>query len=406
MSFFNKLKARNELNPNISTNLDHNTHTNDTIPTTINNTNTVFQLAGGDKFNNTLENYKPNDATNNNILNISTPIITNNNNNVDKNTNPNIQQAEILQDNINKFKKYIEFINNDQHYFINYNTSYEKAKLILDLQNKYSFQELKNNIKLQLSKYKQSKVYSFKTEPENIVVYDTKKNTIVARISIPICIDMKLLHDIELKKLNNIYTKTQLAYNLLLVNDNVTDNKLNEFKKLRNKCEMQINNYYIIQYLLNKMRNNNMNNPLYTTHTVDDVYNVNKDTVQTLLILKSKRLNNDIISKLISDEADILNEYIKIKEQLHNKSKTEDNTELKSNIKRYLAMKQDIDNKIKKINTIKSKETHTTIYLNKSDLQTLNFKPFNTYANSILTSQSDNETNSNTNLFNVARYNN
>lgn len=405
MSFFNKLKARNELNPNISTNLDHNTHTNDTIPTTINNTNTVFQLAGGDELNNSLENYKPKNDMNN-ILNISTPIITNNNNNVDKNTNPNIQQAEILQDNINKFKKYIEFINNDQHYFINYNTSYEKAKLILDLQNKYSFQELKNNIKLQLSKYKQSKVYSFKTEPENIVVYDTKKNTIVARISIPICIDMKLLHDIELKKLNNIYTKTQLAYNLLLVNDNVTDNKLNEFKKLRNKCEMQINNYYIIQYLLNKMRNNNMNNPLYTTHTVDDVYNVNKDTVQTLLILKSKRLNNDIISKLISDEADILNEYIKIKEQLHNKSKTEDNTELKSNIKRYLAMKQDIDNKIKKINTIKSKETHTTIYLNKSDLQTLNFKPFNTYANSILTSQSDNETNSNTNLFNVARYNN
>jgi ribosomal protein S17E len=119
-------------------------------------------------------------------------------------------------------------------------------------------------------------------------------------------------------------------------------------KKLRNKCEIQINNYYIIQYLLNKMRNNNMNNPQYITHTVDDVYNVNKDTVQTLLILKSKRLNNDIITKLISDESDILNEYIKIKEQLRNKSNTEDNTELKSNIKRYLAMKQDIDNKIKK----------------------------------------------------------
>lgn len=403
MSFFNKLKARNELNPNVQPNKNIQTYGN--IPTTINDTSTVFQQLGGDELNNSLENYKPKNDMNN-ILNISTPIITNNTNNVNNNTNPNVQQAEILQENINKFKKYIEFINNDQHYFINYNTSYEKAKLILDLQNKYSFQELKNNIKLQLSKYKQSKVYSFKTEPENIVVYDTKKNTIVARISIPICIDMELLHDIELKKLNNIYTKTQLAYNLLLANDNVLDNKLNEFKKLRNKCEIQINNYYIIQYLLNKMRNNNMNNPLYITHTVDDVYNVNKDTVQTLLILKSKRLNNDIITKLISDEADILNEYIKIKEQLHNKSKTEDDTELKSNIKRYLAMKQDIDTKIKKINTIKSKETHTTIYLNKSDLQTLNFKPFNTYANSILTSQSDNETNSNTNLFNVARYNN
>jgi hypothetical protein len=396
MSFFNKLKARNELNNNILSS---------TNPPTTNDTNTIFQKAGSNELNNSLENNKPiNDM--NNILNISAPIISNNNNNVPNNTNPNIQQAEILQENINKFKKYIEFINNDQHYFINYNTSYEKAKLILDLQNKYSFQELKNNIKLQLSKYKQSKVYSFKTEPENIVVYDTKKNTIVARISIPICIDMELLHDIEFKKLNNIYTKTQLAYNLLLASDYVLDNKLNEFKKLRNKCEIQINNYYIIQYLLNKMRNNNMNNPQYITHTVDDVYNVNKDTVQTLLILKSKRLNNDIITKLISDESDILNEYIKIKEQLRNKSNTEDNTELKSNIKRYLAMKQDIDNKIKKINTIKSKETHTTIYLNKSDLQNLNFKPFNTYANSILTSHTDNETNSNNNLFNVSRYNN
>jgi len=403
MSFFNKLKARNELNPNVQFN--KNIQTYGTIPTTINDNNTVLQHAGGDEFNNSLENYKSNNDMNN-ILTVSTPIITNNNNNVNKNTNPNVQQADILQENINKFKKYIEFINNDQHYFINYNTSYDKAKLILDLQNKYSFQELKNNIKLQLSKYKQSKLYSFKTEPENIVVYDTKKNTIVSRISIPICIDMELLHDIELKKLNNIYTKTQLAYNLLLVNDNVLDNKLNEFKKLRNKCEIQINNYYIIQYLLNKMRINNMNNPQYITHIVDDVYNFNKDTVQTLLILKSKRLNNDIITKLISDEADILNEYIKIKEQLHNKSKTEDNTELKSNIKRYLSMKQDIDNKIKKINTIKSKEIHTTIYLNKSDLQTINFKPFNTYANSILTSQSDNETNSNNNLFNVTRYNN
>lgn len=404
MSFLNKLKARNELNPNISTNLDHNTHTNDTIPTTINNTNTVFQLAGGDKFNNTLENYKPKNNTNTNILNIDSSNNSNNNSNANHTTNSG--QSDILQENINKFKKYIEFINNDQHYFINYNTSYEKAKLILDLQNTYSFQELKNNIKLQLSKFKQSKVYSFKTEPENIVVYDTKKTTIVARVSIPICIDMELLHDIELKKLNNIYNKTKLAYTLLLSNDNVVDSKLNEFKKLRNKCEIQINNYYIIQYLLNKMRNNNMNNPQYITHTIDDVYNVNKDTVQTLLILKSKRLNNDIITKLISDESDILNEYIKIKEQLRNKSNTEDNTELKSNIKRYLAMKQDIDNKIKKINTIKSKETHTTIYLNKSDLQTINFKPFTTYTNSILTPQTDTETNSNNNLFNVSRYNN
>jgi hypothetical protein len=60
-----------------------------------------------------------------------------------------------------------------------------------------------------------------------------KKNTIVARISIPICIDMELLHDIEFKKLNNIYTKTQLAYNLLLASDYVLDNKLNEFKKTK-----------------------------------------------------------------------------------------------------------------------------------------------------------------------------
>jgi hypothetical protein len=165
MSFFNKLKARNELNNNILSS---------TNPPTTNDTNTIFQKAGSNELNNSLENNKPiNDM--NNILNISAPIISNNNNNVPNNTNPNIQQAEILQENINKFKKYIEFINNDQHYFINYNTSYEKAKLILDLQNKYSFQELKNNIKLQLSKYKQSKVYSFKTEPENIVVYDTKK---------------------------------------------------------------------------------------------------------------------------------------------------------------------------------------------------------------------------------------
>lgn len=350
----------------------------------INSNNTNIQSF---EQNNDLQNggYKNNNLTDNNLNN-------------DKDT----INSNILQDNIIKFKKYIEFLDNDQHYFINYNNCYKISNDIIELSNNNNKQEIKNNIKLLLSKYKQTKSYSIKLNNENILIYDIKKKSLVDKINLPICLDLEIIHDIELKKLNNIYSKTRLAYNLLLENDNVLESKLNEFKKLRSKCEKSINNYYIVQYLLNKMKKNNIENKQYTTHSVEQVYNANKDIIQTLLILRNKNIKQDVINKIIEEESILLNEYIEIKRQLQNKSDTQDDSEIKSNIKKYLIMKKDLSNKINKINSIKNKEITTIIYLNKEELQSLNFKPFTSYYNSLVnksfvtnTDSSNNNSNSN-----------
>lgn len=355
MSFFNKLEGKGKGNTSIN---------NDFIEYDLDN------------------NYKVNNIENNDFQlggNITKKLELNNYDNIN-----NVSDSSILQDNINKFKKYIEFIDNDQHYFINYNNCYELANKIININNSNNIQEIKNNIKLSLSKYKQIKNYKLKLDKDNILVYDIKKNDIIDKINFHICLDLQSIHDNEYKKLNNIYSKTKLSYNLLLTSDNVLESKINEFKKLRTKCEKSINNYYIIQYLLNKTIKNNVDNSHYITHSIEQVYNANKDNVQTLLILRNKNINQDTINKIIEEESILLNEYIDIKKRLVNKSDTQDNTEIKASIKKYLIMKNNLSNKLDKINNIKNKNVSSTLYLTKEDIQTINFKPFTSYYNSII----------------------
>ena len=147
------------------------------------------------------------------------------------------------------------------------------------------------------------------------------------------------------------------------------------------------------------MKKNNTENKHYITHSVEQVYNVNKDNIQTILILRNKNIKQDIINKIIEEESIILNKYIEIKRQLQNKSNTQDNTEIKSNIKKYLIMKKDLSNKINKINSIKNKESSSFIYLNNEDFQTLKFKPFTSYYNSLVNNSNTyiNESNNNYN---------
>lgn len=341
MNFFNKLESRKESN--------------------------IIQEGGKSDKNITITNTIEN--TENNLQN-NEPSFT---------TSPEIQ---VTQDNINKFKKYISLINPDHHYFINYNDCYDKVSDILLAKDENNVQELRNNIKVGLSKYKQTKNYNFTTSPTSIEVFDLKKNHTVETIDIPICINLKEIHNKALKNLNNIYTKTKLAYELLMLNEDNTDSKLSEFKKLRYNCEKKINEYYIVQYLLNFLSKYNPNNEHFTTHTIQQVYSTSKENTKTLLVLGNSHLNQNIIDSIIELESELLDNYNQIKQLLNTGNISEDK-ELKNNIKEYIEKKKTLENKIKKINDIKTKERSTTIYLTESQIARLNISTLKNYTRTI-----------------------
>lgn len=341
--------------------------------------------------------FQENDNTDNNLsISLNKDVSKNNLQSIEQ-SNTTIPEIQVAQDSINKFKTYISLINPDHHYFINYNDCYDKVTDILLAKDNNNIQEIKNNIKLGLYKYKQSKNYTFITNTTSIEVLDLKKNKIVDTINIPICINLKLLHDKSLKNLNNIYSKTKLAYDLLIINENNTENKLEEFKKLRNNCEKKINEYYIIQYLLNFLLKYNPNNEHFTTHIITQVYSTLKENTKTLLVLGNSNLNQNIINNIIELESELLDNYNKIKQLLSNGNISEDKN-LKNNIKEYIDKKKNLENKIKKLNDIKTKERSTTIYLTENQIANLNISTLKNYSRIITGNKSKHIDNSMTNI--------
>lgn len=358
MSFFNKLE--NKINSNITQNI---------------NNDTIEKIDSNNNFYNISNN------VNNNSINI-------NNYSRDKALLDNIN----TNDNIDKFKKYISLINPDHHYFINYSDCYIKASNILNAKDTINVQELRNNIKMSLYKYKNTKNYNFITKNKSIEIFDLKKNKIVDIINLPICINLKDIHNKALKNLNNIYTKTKLAYDLLLNNDDNNDSKLSEFKKLRSSCEHKVNEYYIIQYLLNFLSKHNPNNEHFTTHIISQVYNISKDITRTLLVLGNSHINQNIINNIIELESELLDKYNNIKQQLKN-GITTTNKDIKQYIKEYIEKKTYLDNKIKKINDIKTKEHSATIYLSEQQISDINISVLKNYYRSLIGSKPSNNNN-------------
>ena len=56
--------------------------------------------------------------------------------------------------NTKRVKLYLDLLDNNHHYFINYNDCYNKGQSLLNLLETNNSQELKNNIKMKLTKYK------------------------------------------------------------------------------------------------------------------------------------------------------------------------------------------------------------------------------------------------------------
>jgi hypothetical protein len=134
--------------------------------------------------------------------------------------------------------------------------------------------------------------------------------------------------------------------------------------------------------LLNYLRKYNPNNEHFTTHVITQVYSTLKENTKTLLVLGNSHLNQNIINSIIELESELLDNYNQIKTLLNTGNISEDK-ELKNNIKEYIEKKKTLENKIKKLNDIKTKDRSTTIYLTENQISDLNISVLKNYSRTL-----------------------
>lgn len=385
MNFYNKLNNNSRLNNNSSSSNNpssSNNYSSSNNPSlsSSNNPSTNIINANNDisRMNNT------NDTNNNISLGV---------NNLGMN-DLGMNNDEI---HVKKFKRYIELLNDEHHYFINYKNCYDISMNIIKENNNNNILEFKNNVRLFLSKYKQHKRYELSIELDKIVSMDIKTKKILSKIDLPICVNLNDLYEKERKKLSNSYNKTKLAYNILISRDDIEEDKIEEFKKLREKYNKQVNETYILQFLLNYFKKTIPSNNHFIIHNVQQVYNPEKDVTNTVLLLNNNNIKNELLEQIINEESELLNSFIDIKQKLlmlseedkttdGKKDSTRDNkayNEIKEDIKLYLKNKKKGEKFINKLYNKKNIDSEVYLYLYPNQIKNLNIHFLNNHYRNI-----------------------
>jgi hypothetical protein len=259
----------------------------------------------------------------------------------------------------------------------------------LEENNNNDIMEFKNNIRVFLSKYKQHKKYELIIDIEKISSLDTKSKRLLSSVDLPICFNLSELYEKELHNLNNVYNKTKLAYEILISRDDIEENKIEEFKKLREKYNKKVNEVYILQYLLNYMNKHVPSNPNFTIHYLHHMYNINSESLNPLLSFKSSNIKLELLENIILDESELLDNYIKLKHKLLMMSDTEKSksdksyNEIKEDIKIYLKKKKENENFIKKLYNKKNNTQEIYLYLYPNQIKKLDIHFLNNHYRNI-----------------------
>jgi hypothetical protein len=306
-------------------------------------------------------------------LEIEQPIPDTETTDIDNNTelglNNNQDQSTYTELDLNtkRVKLYLELLDDNHHYFINYNDCYTKGQLLLDLIETNNSQELKNTIKMKLTKYKKSKNITFETGITNIDIIDNKTKNKVDNIELPYCLDLKELLDKYENKLSGLYINCQRKYDTLIKEPQNDENELAEFRKMRGKLEKKINEFYTLQYAYNNIKKKRNNDNHYILHNAKDTYCASKGDTKFLLQLTNSSINAKSLAYLLDTEVTMLNSYNDILLDISNSKSSDMSKETKEKIKEYIELKNSLGKNIKKLLNIKTVVKRGVIYMYNKD---------------------------------------
>lgn len=326
-------------------------------------------------FNNNIDNY-------NNIDNID-----------DKTELDNIQLKGInnsdnqtltdLDLNTKRVKLYLNLLDENHHYFINYNNCYNDGQLILDLLEKNKSQEIKNTIKLKLTKYKKNKNIKYENNVNSIDIIDSTNNKKIETIIIPYCIHLKEILDKYENKLSTLYINCRLKYNSLIKDINSNESELIEFRKLRSKLSNKINEFYTLQYVYNNIKKKRNTDNHYILHNTRETYISSKGDIKYLLQLTNSSINSKSLEYLLDTEVEILNYYNDILLDINKNNKDKNNIDTIQKIKDYITLQNNLGKNIKKLQDIKNSIKTDIIYFNDNDINSINNSIITNYINSL-----------------------
>ena len=306
-----------------------------------------------------------------------------NNTELDLNNNTDHTTYTELDLNTKRVKLYLELLDDNHHYFINYNDCYTKGQLLLDLIETNNSQELKNTIKMKLTKYKKSKNITFETGITNIDIIDNKTKNKVDTINLPYCLDLKELLDKYQNKLSGLYINCQRKYDSLIKEPQNDENELTEFRKMRVKLEKKINEFYTLQYVHNYIKKIRNTDNHYILHNAKDTYCASKADTKFLLQLSNSSINSKSLAYLLDTEVSMLNSYNDILLDISNSKSNDMPKETKEKIKEYIELKNSLGKNIKKLLNIKTLIKRGVIYMYNNDMNTIHNSIISNYIKSL-----------------------
>tara|TARA_Y100000816_G_scaffold291984_1_gene285272 strand:- start:212 stop:1261 length:1050 start_codon:yes stop_codon:yes gene_type:complete len=279
-------------------------------------------------------------------------------NEIDEETSDNIIEDKVIE--------YITYLDDNDKYFINFNTIYEMGEKLISNYKSDEYKEYKNKYKLLMSNYYNKKKYKINVNNSFIEVYNRNKDIIsnkaIDKLKKPIIYQVRpYLEKLRIRcSTNKIELETEYTH---LINNK---NKLNEdirnsFIKKREKFGKNLDIYYSLLYYFNKINNIKMSNKNYNLSKI--YYQIdNKGILQPRINNININLNYEELEiefKHISNKLELFN---KIKEMIKN-----NDSKYKILLKEYLRYDKDNNNNfLKKIKNLKNKKVND-IFVFKSE---------------------------------------
>ena len=279
-------------------------------------------------------------------------------NEIDEETNDNIIEDKVIE--------YITYLDDNDKYFINFNTIYEMGEKLISNYKSDEYKEYKNKYKLLMSNYYNKKKYKINVNNSVIEVYNRNKdiisNKVIDKLKKPIIYQVNpYLEKLRIRcSTNKIELETEYTH---LINNK---NKLNEdirnsFIKKREKFGKNLDIYYSLLYYFNKINNIKMSNKNYNLSKI--YYQIdNKGILQPRINNININLNYEELEIEFKHTSNKLELFNKIKEMIKN-----NDSKYKILLKEYLRYDKDNNNNfLKKIKNLKNKKVND-IFVFKSE---------------------------------------
>lgn len=279
-------------------------------------------------------------------------------NEIDEETNDNIIEDKVID--------YISYLDDNDKYFINFNTIYEMGEKLISNYKSDEYKEYKNKYKLLMSNYYNKKKYKINVSNNIVEVYNRNKDNIanksIDKLKKPIIYQVKpYLEKLKIRcSTNKIELETEYTH-LMNNKKKLNEENRNNFIKKREKFGKNLNIYYSLLYYFNKINNIKMSNKNYNLSKI--YYQVdNKGILQPRINNIELNLNYEELEIEFKHTSNKLELFNKIKEMIKN-----NDSKYKILLKEYLRYdKNNNNNFLKKIKNLKNKKVND-IFIFKSE---------------------------------------